>query len=443
MDGILRLNDYNVRQNAAAGAHDPSMMWDPVTGKYYSYSTDIYGPPLGLPDRIGIPVRSSVDLVHFKYEGTVLSEAAIAEGRDNGRYPKTVNFWAPYVEYVQGEYRMYYSATRAFGSSESRIWLAVSKDPMGPFENRGVAADTWGTDDTYPNAIDPHIIWDKGNCYLVYGSFFGGIYIKAMDAKTGLPQDGNPKSLGKCISRKHPFPRIDGPEGAAVIYVPETGYFYLFQSYGWLGDNYDIRVGRSKNVDGPYTDRLGRCLVEQSMGEKLAGSYRFKAARPYAGHDKKNWEWGGFRGPGHGVPFYDPVRDSYFFVHHVRDGAMADSYRDEYEGRLSFRKHYMMIRPMFFLKGWPVLGPEPFTGEDCKPVRADKAAGHWEIIVLDDKDNGQKLSEEYDLIPDSSYLNNGRIYECWDFENQRETMAVTGIDDSGVAYWGKFMYINV
>ncbi|MDO4339218.1 MAG: hypothetical protein Q4C91_14225 [Eubacteriales bacterium] len=31
MEDLLRLNDYNVRKNAFAGAHDPSMMWDPVT----------------------------------------------------------------------------------------------------------------------------------------------------------------------------------------------------------------------------------------------------------------------------------------------------------------------------------------------------------------------------------------------------------------------------
>ncbi len=441
MDGILRLNDYDIWHNTAAGAHDPSMMWDPVTKKYYSYCTDIYGPPLGLPNRIGIPVRSSEDLVHFKYEGTVLSDAAVAQGRDNGKYPKTVNFWAPYVEYVHGEYRMYYSATRAFGSSESRIWLAAAKNPLGPFENRGVVADTWGTDDTYPNAIDPHIIWDGETCCLVYGSFFGGIYIKELDPESGLAKDGNPKNLGICISRKNPWPRIDGPEGAAVIYIKETGFYYLFQSYGWLGNNYDIRVARSENLTGPYVDRRGVSVVEHSMGEKIAGSYRFQASRPFAGHDRKNWEWGGFRGPGHGVPFYDPVRGAYFFVHHVRDGASVNSYRDEYEGRLSFRKHYMMIRPMFFVNGWPALGPEPFTGESLEAVSPFEAAGRWEIIMLDDRDNDQKLSAEYELDPDSSYLTNGRLYRCWDFENQKYTMAVTGFDDSGVAYWGKFMYI--
>lgn len=80
--------------------------------------------------------------------------------------------------------------------------LAVSKHPLGPFENRGIVADTWGTDDTLPNAIDAHIVWDKEKCYLVYGSFFGGIYIKELDAKTGLPLSGNAKELGICISRK-------------------------------------------------------------------------------------------------------------------------------------------------------------------------------------------------------------------------------------------------
>ena len=196
--GILTLNEGSVFKNASRWSHDPSMMWDSVTKKYYSYGTDIYMPEDGLNDKIGIPVRSSEDLVHFQYEGTVLSKEAIEEGRENGEYPPTVNFWAPYVEYTHGEYRMYYSATKAFGSSESRIWLAVSKHPLGPFENRGIVADTWGTDDTLPNAIDAHIIWDKEKCYLVYGSFFGGIYIKELDAKTGLPLSGNAKELGIC-----------------------------------------------------------------------------------------------------------------------------------------------------------------------------------------------------------------------------------------------------
>lgn len=440
MDGLLKLNECNIKDNAVFGSHDPSMMWDPVSKKYYSYSTDIYMSAAGLNDKIGIPVRISEDLVHFTYGGTVLSEAAVKQGRDNGSYPPTWNFWAPFVEYVNGEYRMYYSATKAFGSSESRIWLAVSDCPMGPFENRQVVADTWGTDDTYPNAIDAHVVWDKEKSYLIYGSFFGGIYIKELDSATGLPLSGNPKELGTCISRKRMGQPIDGPEGAAVIYVPETGYFYLFQSYGWLGDNYDIRVGRSTNVTGPYTDMQGHKLVEDAMGQKIANSYRFEATKPNAGTQDKKWEWAGFRGPGHGVPFYDPVRKSYFFVHHVRDGAEIYRRYDKAEDRDSYSVHYMMIRQMSFIDGWPVFSPEPYAGDSFEPAIPDEKKGHWEFIFMDDRDNNQKKSTICEGAKLQQLIQSGWVHDCWDFENGCPTKAVSGFTDSFLAYWGKFVY---
>ena len=436
---MLRLNDMDVRSNPTVWSHDPSMMWDPVTKKYYSYSTDVYRPECGLTEKIGIPVRSSKDLVHFNYEGTVLSEHAVAEGRDNGAYPPTTNFWAPYVEYVHGEYRMYYSATKAFGSSESRIWLAVAKNPLGPFENRGVAADTWGTDDTYPNAIDAHIIWDKEQCYLVYGSFFGGIYIKELDPSTGLPLDGNPQNLGICISKRgKDFPK-DGPEGASIIFVPETGWFYLFQSYGWLGDDYDICVGRSRKVTGPYLDMSGKNLKEEGTGLFLAGSYKFRAKHPRFLENGNPWMWGGFRGPGHGVPFYDKNRGQYFFVHHVRDG--AEIYRRmEEDGRASYQVHHMMIRPMFFVDEWPVFGPEPYEGEIREIPTAEAPNGYWEVICF-----GKEYQEQYEsemiLVKDfHQHFENCIVYECRDFENEKNSIVMSGINKSGLAYWGKFMY---
>lgn len=437
MSKYFRLNDYNVHENPFAGSHDPSMFFDPATNRYYSYCTDTFGPALGVEDRIGIPVRSSPDLVAFTYHGNTLSEDAIRTGRDNGDFPPTHNFWAPFVECVRGEYRMYYSATRAFGSSESRIWLAVAKDPLGPFENRGVVADTWGTDDTFPNAIDPHIIWDNDRCYLVYGSFFGGIHIKELNPDTGLPANGDPRHLGICISRKASNFRLDGPEGAAVCYAPETGWYYLFQSYGWLGDGYDIRVGRSRSVTGPYTDRQGRNLVEEALGEKLAGSYQFSAAAPNAGNTDKAWQFGGFRGPGHGVPFFDPNRQAWFFIHHVRDGAMVNAYREKFDGRLSFRRHYMMIRPMFFVDGWPVLAPEPFSGEVLSP--ALPVAGDWELIFHTDDNNEPKISQIRSLAYHDPLLTGGRLHLCRDFENGDQSLTVTGVTPDGTAYWGKLV----
>ena len=356
-NGVLRLNDLDVERNPAFGSHDPGMMWDPRSRLYYSYSTDSYAPKAGLGKKAGIPVRVSKDLVHFAYRGTVLSPAAVKQGRDNGDYPDTKGFWAPYGEYVNGEYRLYYSATRDFGSSESRIWLAVSQDPMGPFENRGVAVDSWGTDDSLPNAIDPHVLHaEGGRDYLVYGSFFGGIYMKELCPETGMPVHPDPHFLGQRVAHKMPPPALDGPEGPAAMYCPETGYYYLFLSYGWLGDNYDIRVGRSRDPLGPYVDYEGRDLAGASLGVKLANSWIFRARDPRVQRGN-GWQWGGFRGPGHGVPFRDPETGRYFFVHHVRDGNPKDCQYDPVYDRYSYRRHYMMIRPMFFVDGWPALGP--------------------------------------------------------------------------------------
>lgn len=437
MNGMFRLNEKKRELNPALGSHDPSMMWDPVTKAYYSYSTDIYEPEWGLNDKIGIPVRCSKDMISFRYLGTVLSEKAVNQGRDNGIYKPTWNFWAPFTEYVHGEYRMYYSATKAFGSSESRIWLAVSDRPEGPFENRGVVMDTWGTDDTWPNAIDPHIVRDENSTWLVYGSFFGGIYIKELDDSTGLPAGGNCRAPGTCISRKADPPRIDGPEGAAVMYCPETEYFYLFQSYGWLGDDYDIRVGRSHRVQGPYMDREGKNLVEESPGFKIANSYCFTAANPDTGNSDPGWKWAGFRGPGHGVPFYDPVRQQYFFVHHIRDGAEIYRKYDKKENRNSYKLHLMMIRRMFFINGWPVLSPEPFGGENDEKCTPGEVRGWWELIFLTDDNNDMKYSRKIFLDAESPYLRNGILHTCQDYENGRKTTAVTGITEDGIAYWGK------
>lgn len=347
MEPGFKLNLHDRDQNPCFESHDPSMMYDPVSGMYYSYSTDA---ALTSVYRQGIPVRRSRDLVHFTFVGYALSDRAVAQGRDNGpKYRPTSGFWAPYVEYAEGEYRMYYSATRVFGSSESRIWLAV-------------------------------------------------------------------------------------------MYHPGTGFYYLFLSYGWLGDDYDIRVGRSRRIIGPYLDYGGRSLDGEGWGLKLAGSYCFRADDPWA-EDGQDWKFAGFRGPGHGAPFYDPVSEQYFFVHHVRDG--AESLRRKDGDRDSFRMHYMTVRRMFFLDGWPVFSPQPYAGEKGGTdslreymEREGIKATQWEWLRFKERDNRPAMAVcaplPGDLPPERAVT-----FTCFDFENSRVGQALTGITTGGETIWGK------
>ncbi len=435
----FQLNNHSRKENVPFESHDPSMMYDPMSGWYYSYSTDA---AITSEYRQGIPVRKSKDLIRFEFVGYALSDAAIEEGRDNGAYKPTAGFWAPYAEYVNGEYRLYYSATKAFGSSESRIWLAVAGNPEGPFENRGVVVDTWGTTDAEPNAIDPHVVdTGDGRKYLIYGSFFGGIYSKELDMATGLSLDGDVHSLGKRIAHKPRNSYIDGPEGAAVLYHPENKRFYLFLSYGWLGDDYDIRVGISSSVEGPYVDREGKCLDGESLGQKVAGSYCFEAGKPFA-RQGENWKFAGFRGPGHGVPFHSPKLNRYFFVHHVRDGAETLCYKPKQPWeKPSYRMHYMMIRAMYFVGEWPLLAPEPYAGEE-EAVLLSSESGHrvmavnaeWEWLLLTNDCNEMSMAKRKSL-PENPV--DGVTGICYDYENSTKGMFLAAYTKENEILWAK------
>ena len=64
------------------------------------------------------------------------------------------------------------------------------------------------------------------------------------------------------------------PEEGSYI-VPHGGYYYLFVSSGsccrGIGSTYEVIVGRSKKVTGPYVDPNGTAMTEGG-GMELLGS---------------------------------------------------------------------------------------------------------------------------------------------------------------------------
>ncbi len=181
----------------------------------------------------------------------------------------------------------------------------------------------------------------------------------------------------------------------------------------------------------------GLDLREKALGQKIANSYRFDNSNPKHGNADAGWKFDGFRGPGHGVPFYDPVSKNYFFVHHIRDGAKCNEYVEDMEGRISYSRHYMMVRPMFFIDGWPVLGSQNYEGESFEMPDSVDISGEWEYILLDDRDNSLKKSKIVVIKDFQDLPGKYKIYRCNDYENGGETLAVTGYTDDKVCYWMK------
>ncbi len=155
----------------------------------------------------------------------------------------------------------------------------------------------WGS--YWPHAIDPAVLYDDdGNLWLVYGSWSGGIYMLELDEESGLRDYTvsyeDTSSLGVAVTSDPYFgTKIAGGDyvSGEGSYIQKIGeYYYLFISYGFYSPEggYNMRVFRSENVNGPYTDENGKSPIfskyvmnydatnsSNNRGEKLMGGYQW------------------------------------------------------------------------------------------------------------------------------------------------------------------------
>ena len=236
--------------------HDPTVAKEGQT--YYCFYT---GP--------GILVRTSKDLVNWTEP-----PSAVFKGPPEWalkHVPKADWFWAPDAKFFQGAWHLYY-AISTFGSQVSVIGMATSPtlDPSRPdykWTDRGLIVSS-KRGDGY-NAIDPSVVVDPdGSVSMAFGSWNKGIYLLHLDPKTGLAKAGaNPTLIAQ---RGGP----NAMEGPALF--KKDGYYYLMMSWDLccrgINSTYSIHFGRSKKVDGPYTDVAGTSLLSGG-GTVLLGTH--------------------------------------------------------------------------------------------------------------------------------------------------------------------------
>ena len=349
--------------------HDPSIFKDD-DGTYYTFGSHF---AVARSSNLMSWTQYATDnQTHRLYGGnssaaspwrTILADAFTHVGNGSDGNPPG-STWAPDLIKLNGRYYMYYSLS-TWGSNRSYIGRVEANSVTGPYSNSVeiIKTPAAGVSGRAPNAIDPAFFYDKeGKLWMSYGSFFEGIYILEMEtsgSRIGLVKSGQ-GAYGKRIHAGG-----EGPEGPYIFYNSDTDYYYLMVTHGSLSTDYNMRVTRSRNPDGPYVDIRSRDVTNSnptganSVGNKLAGNYRFEGTpRGYAalGHNSVLIENG-----------------KYLVIYHTRYQSGAAGVTGN---------HNQFVNQLFFNdEGWPVMAPNRYAGESAGRVDPQDVIGEYDILV--------------------------------------------------------------
>ena len=229
---------------------------------------------------------------------------------------------APDVLKIGDRYLVIYGATGGGlgGGHNGRILTMWNKtlDPKSPDFHYTEAEEVCSSDGMEDqDAIDPGMLLDPttGRLWVSYGTYFGTIRLIELDPQTGERVKGN---VEKDIA-------IDC-EATDLIY--RDGWYYLLGTHGTCCDGvnstYNIVVGRSRSVEGPYMDNVGRDMFHGGGKMVIAAGDRVC-------------------GPGH---FGRTIIDEGIEI-------MSCHYEADFD---QGGRSVLGIRPLLWKNGWPVAG---------------------------------------------------------------------------------------
>ncbi len=216
-------------------------------GVYYNYNMSS-----------SIVVKTSTDLINW----TKLSKTALGT---RPAWLTTVSeagaIWAPGAYKIGDKFYLYY-CTSSSGSQNSAIGVAVTDDPAkNDWKDLGMVLRSYHNVSNF-NAIDPNVfVEDDGTPYLIYGSYWDGVFMRKLDPATGMldEKDTTIHHLAKGLS-----------DMEAPYLIKRGDYYYLFVARGGLKKGtYYWAVGRSKTLTGPYVDKDGIEMLSGSGGTRL------------------------------------------------------------------------------------------------------------------------------------------------------------------------------
>ncbi|MHC4690451.1 MAG: GLUG motif-containing protein, partial [Planctomycetota bacterium] len=238
--------------------------------------------------------------------------------------------------------------------------------------------------DEDPWVIDPHLYYDEdtGRLWMSWGG--GTLWVCEMDPNDGMLIDHPVDKNYNAHPEYHtPVAYWNGDEwtgdnnwfeGPALY--KHGGHWYLFGSYGNLGENYTIRVGRGTSPTGPFYDKEGVAMTEWDSSENEYGNTLILGAD------------GGQDCPGH--PHIWQESDTYY---------MGYDYVDEYDNS---RLDRFGIRKLYWVDNWPVVAYTPITVTFNADFHLD-AVGHKLGISFRNTGSGSNAAFDYVTLTASNY----------------------------------------
>jgi arabinan endo-1,5-alpha-L-arabinosidase len=260
----LNLNAFEIDSlKGDLKVHDPVMIKQKNT--YYVFGT-------------GISVKTSEDKINWKNSEGVFKGTDTLSWWKNNIPEHKGHIWAPDIHYRDGKYHLYYSVS-AWMNFNSSIGYATNttlnpKDPSYKWIDHGEII-SFKNGGEGVNVIDPNVFVEKnGKVWLLYGSYKSGLRMVELNPKTGKLYNDTPELI-----------TLTSHLGEGVYLVKGPKYYYIFASRGKCcagnDSNYQIVMGRSKNLAGPYLNKEGESWVDDKYSLFLAGD----EAEPGKGHN--------------------------------------------------------------------------------------------------------------------------------------------------------------
>lgn len=542
------LDDGYLGSVAAYDIKDPSIIYDEKSGYYYCFcsdnvvikSTDLVnwgGRTTYFPHDISAQSNAIMSFSAFD----CVSEWAKEHGYGDDELYSDSNEdrtpLAPEIVKVGSTYYLYFGLSKISQANESAIFCVKTTDLEKAINDKewdevglvisscgrhaGTEKDEDGKKKSVSaqydaaNAVHPSVLLTDDGLFMAYGGYYGrgniqgGIYLIELNKKTGLlKKDSTYNTQGDKISTLHGedvyctgkliaspgrIPALTKKDGSLVTgcelaYNKTTGYYYMFITYGNEGTNYNVRVARSKTIDGEYVDILGESMSEfaskmgKSMYDKgtlLLGGYNFlmsssgsvvysnigraSIGAPCIVKDKK----GSLFIASQSQLFYKAGTD-------ITTGTLA---AEENSITDVNTQPALEVRQLSFTKdGWPMAQPEVYSGTKAQTkIKMTSLYGNWDVVVFskggnsDDYKAVERSTSQVVTIHESTVISQNAISKnkklttvgalskkegyytiavddvsysiyptvLWDWELNEGSIVFTGYGEDGSTIWGK------